>query len=104
MPEPEPFEIPLVWEGAEEATILFADQFAIRSDGDEFVLAIGQLQAPILIGPPEAQQKQARALSYIPIRVLGRYGLSRRRMIEVIEMLQTNLARHDEENPPEEQE
>ena len=41
------------------------------------------------------RRSQAEALSYVPINVLARYGMTRRRMAELIEVLSGNLEKSD---------
>jgi hypothetical protein len=93
---PEPVNIPLVWEETEERPILFANQFLVQHQPDEFVVTFGQVLAPPLLGTEDERREQLSKLSYVPVRILGRYGFTRRRMQELIKVLEENLAKHDE--------
>ena len=88
--------LPVVYIGAEDEPILFANQFVIQHEKNEFVLTVGQLQPPILLGSPEERKEQAKKLTYVPIKVVARFGLTRQRVAELIEVLQSNLRRYDE--------
>lgn len=88
--------LPVVYIGAEDEPILFANQFVIQHEKNEFVLTVGQLQPPILLGSPEERKEQAKKLTYVPIKVVARFGLTRQRLAELIEALQINLQKYDE--------
>ena len=92
--EDEVRKIPLVWE-EEGGPIVFANQFLIQHQPDEFVLTFGQVVTPPLLGTDEQKREQLDRLHYVPVRVLGRFGFTRRRMEELIAVLKENLDRHD---------
>lgn len=92
----DPVSIPITYVGFDEAPISFANSFLVQHDDGEFLLTVGQISPPPITGEsPEERQEQINALPFVPIRVLARYGLSRRRMVELIEVLQANLEKHD---------
>lgn len=90
--------VPLLYVGVEDVPIELANQFGIIYDaaGGEFILTIGQLQLPQLLGSDEERQEQLGKLSHVGIKVLGRYVLTRPRVEALMTMLQTNLGRVDE--------
>jgi len=94
--EQDAITLPVVYVGAEDEPILLANQFAIQHQKNEFILTVGQLQPPILLGSPEERKEQAKKLTYVPIRVVARFGLTRQRLAELIEALQINLRKYDE--------
>ena len=96
MAEDEEFQVSLVWEDADERAIVFANQFLIQHQPDEFILSVGHVAPPPFLGTEEERREQLARLNYIPIRVLGRFGMTRRRLVELISVLQANLERHDE--------
>jgi hypothetical protein len=83
--------------GAEDVPILLANQFGIVYDpnGEESVLTVGQLSLPVLIGTDEDKQRQLEQLSYVAIKVVGRYSLTRPRVEALVQMLQQNLERSE---------
>lgn len=95
MAEEEELAIPLVWDGLEEAPILFSNQFLIQHQPGEFVLTMSAVTNPPLLGTEEEKREQFKRLTEYPIKVLGRYALTRRRLVELIELLQDNLEKHD---------
>lgn len=94
----EPRRIPLVYVGAEDHPALQATTFGIVNDPahDEFVLTMGQLQLPLLVGDDEDKRRQVDQISFVAIKVIGRYSMTRSRVEELVEMLQTNLRREPE--------
>jgi hypothetical protein len=103
--ESEEIPVPIVWVGAEEMPILVANQMAIQHPGpDEFVLTFGQLTPPLILGSPEQRQEQLKRVTFASVQPVARVGFNRRRLQELIRILQENLARHDErlgqEGPP----
>lgn len=95
MEQPESIDIPVAWVGMDEAPILVANQFMLQSQPYEFLLTVGQMSPPALLGSPDEKAEQARQIDYVPIRVLARLGLSPTRVRELIAILQDQLERHD---------
>jgi hypothetical protein len=87
--------IPLSWVGTEEVPIVFANQFVIQFQPDEFVLSVGQVTPPPLVGTPEQVAEQASQITFIPVRTVARIGFNRSRLRELIAALQANLENHD---------
>ena len=87
--------LPIVYIGAEDEPILFANNFVIQHQENEFILTVGQLQMPILLGTPEERKEQAKKLTHVAIRVVARFGLTRQRLVALIKALQDNLQKYD---------
>ena len=94
--DPEEISLPLVYVDVDESPVVVANQFVIQHEGEQFILTVGQLQPPIILGTSEEKIEQARRLSHVPIRIVGRFGLTRDRLAELIEALQSNLRTYDE--------
>ena len=58
----EPVQVPVVFIGAEDTPLLYANQFVIAHQGQEFILSVGQVTPPLLLGTPEQQYEQAKQL------------------------------------------
>ena len=71
--------IPMVWVANEDVPILFANQFVIQHEHDEFLLTVGQLQPPIILGTPEERAEQVKMISYVPVNMVARIGFNRDR-------------------------
>jgi hypothetical protein len=93
--QPGRVDIPIVWVGVEDTEILFANQFLVQFNQQEILLTIGQLTPPVILGPVEQQVQQAERLSYIPVKTVGRFGLTRDRLEELIGVLQTTARNFD---------
>lgn len=88
--------LPIVYVGAEDVPILFANQFVIQHSQQEFFLTVGPLQPPILLGKPEEVQEQVKRLGYVPVKVVARLALTEQRLRELIKVLEAHLTRFDE--------
>lgn len=88
----------LKWIDFDETPILFSNQFLIQHELEEFVISVGQVAGPPPVAPPEDLRLPVAPVHdprNVPIATLGRYGLSRHRMTELIELLQGALDEHD---------
>ena len=91
----EEIRIPTVFIGVEDVPIQLANQFVIQHQQEEFVLTIAQVVPPILLGTTEEKIEQAKQTAYVPIKVIGRYAMTRPRVEELIKVLQDNLDNFD---------
>ena len=87
--------LPLQWIDFEETPILFSNHFLAQHQPNEFVLTFGQVTGPPVVGTPEQTREQARGVSRVPIQTVARTGLTRDRLVELIEILQVTLREHD---------
>ena len=91
----EPVQVPVVFIGAEDTPLLYANQFVIAHLGQEFILSIGQVAPPLLLGTPEQQHEQAKQLSFVPIKTVARFAMTRERLDQLIKLLQDHVAQSD---------
>jgi hypothetical protein len=90
--------VPLEWIDFDDTPILFANHFLVQHQLEEFVVSLGQVVGPPTVGPPQDLRLPAAPIhdpSHVPINTLARVGLTRHRMTELIELLQTALEEHD---------
>lgn len=88
--------LPLLFVGMEEVPILYANHFLVQhQQGGEFIITVGQVQGPPLLGTREERIEQAKRLAYVPIRVVARLALTRERMAELIGALEENVKGFD---------
>jgi hypothetical protein len=90
--------IPLEWIDFDETPILFANHFLVQHQIEEFVVSLGQVVGPPTVAPPEDLTAPAAPIHdarHVPINTLARFGLSRHRMVELIELLQNAVEEHD---------
>jgi len=89
--------VPIVYVGAEDVPILLANQFIIQHEQSEFILTLGQMTPPILLGTPEERREQAQKLAYIPVKIVARIAFTRDRLVELIQMLEEHLRKFDKQ-------
>jgi hypothetical protein len=83
------------WVELDEMPILFANHFLVQPQPHEFVLTLGQVIGPPLIGTPEEIAEQAREFGPAKIHPTCRVGITRHRLAELIGVLQGALRDHD---------
>ena len=96
MAEEPTITLPIVYIGLEDVPVLFGNNFVIQHEQDEFILTVGQLTPPIVLGTQEERIEQAKKLSYISVKVVARIGFTRQRLVELIQILEENLKTYDE--------
>jgi hypothetical protein len=89
--EPQTFTLPVVWTGVENTPVLAANQFIGQAADGEIFLAFGLFTPPPIVGPPDQQEAQVRRLDRVPVQCLARLSMNRRRLEELIEVLQRTL-------------
>lgn len=92
-----PVSVPIVYVGAEDVPILYVNQFVSQFQADEFILTVGQVSPPILLGDEAEQREQAERVSYVAVKVVARLAFTRQRLKEIIALLQSNLDAYDAE-------
>ncbi len=95
MPDPGILSVPPVYVGIDDVPILYANHFIIQHQQAEFILSVGQVSPPILLGDEAEQREQAERLSYLPVKVVARLALTRERLQELMTVLQDNLKHFD---------
>lgn len=81
-------QLRLKFVGTDEIPVVFANQFVIQEQADEFILTIAQYAQPMLLGTVEEKREQAQGLpSEWPVKIVGRYGLTRGRLGELVDLL-----------------
>lgn len=97
MQESDSIQLPIVYASVDDEPMLFANQFVLQVNQDEFILVVGQLQPPLVLGTPEEQREQASRLTHVPVRVIARVGMTRQRVAELAQLLTDQLRRYDEQ-------
>jgi hypothetical protein len=88
-------DLPLAWMEFDDTTILFANHFLVQHQPDEFVMSVGQVTGPPVVGTPEQVREQVGELTHVPVFTLARVGMTRHRLAELIGLLQAALDEHD---------
>jgi hypothetical protein len=88
--------LPVVWVGAEEAPLVFANQIIgqVGQQG-EVVLTFGQLAPPTLVGTPEQMAEQAERISYVPTKTVARLVITRPGLDQLIEVLKQTVDNYE---------
>jgi hypothetical protein len=92
-------QVPVVWAGVEDVPILYANTFISQFDPAAtggFIVTIGQLTPPALIGTPDQVREQAEQVSFVPVRAVARIAMTRSKLDELIALLQLNRDQFDE--------
>lgn len=93
---PEDFELPVVWVGAEEAPVVFANQVLgqVGQQG-EIILTFGQLIPPAFLGTPEQIAEQAKQLSHVPTQTVSRLVITRAGLDQLIQVLNQTVENYE---------
>jgi hypothetical protein len=89
-------EVPIVWENPDSVPVFFANQFIIQHFQDEFILTLGQMVPPALLGDQQNREAQLREIEQISVRPLARIAFTRARLLELVSSLDAHLAKYDE--------
>ncbi len=87
-------EVPLVLSGVDEMPVLLANHFLLQEYEGEFILTVGQLVPPPLLGTEAERREQAKQLTFVNVRVVARLGFTRKRLAEIVALLQDSLEQH----------
>lgn len=92
------FEIPLVWIGAEDLPVLFVNQIVGQVEAEEhvFYLTVGQALPPALIGTQDERLRQLQGISYVSVKPIARLAFTRKKLEELVAVLQTNLDQYEQ--------
>jgi hypothetical protein len=94
-PPPSSHQVPLVWVEHDDPRIRWVNQFQSQFQPDEFVVSFGQAVPPAVRGTDEEVQAQIEQIQFVPSHTVAKIALNRYRMVELIRILQENLAAHD---------
>jgi hypothetical protein len=88
--------LPLVWVGADDLPVYFANQFLGQADATEIYLTLGQVVPPALFGPTEDEQReQIDAIDDVTVRPIVRLGFTPARLAEFIDVLTRTMEIHE---------
>ena len=93
---PNKLSFALAFDNEKRVPTLASNHFVVQITEDGAFLTIGQVDPPLLLGTPEEQLEQAQGVPYLPIKVLGRFNLTREKASELAEIITTNLAAFDD--------
>lgn len=98
MTAPDPQEgvrLPVVYVGLEDVVVAHANHFVLQFDRGDYILTVGQVELPMLLGDVDDQREQMRQIAYAPARALARVVLTGERVQELRDLLNAQLAQHE---------
>jgi hypothetical protein len=87
--------LPLTWTDFDDTPIMFANHVVVQHQPDEFVLSLSQVVGPPLTGNADDRRAQASQVDHLNLHTLARVAMNRRRVVELIAVLQAELQDHD---------
>jgi hypothetical protein len=88
-------EVPVVWENLDSVPVFLANQFVVQHFQDEFILTIGQLVPPALLGDEQARTTQLQEIEQVTARPIARIAFTRARLIELVQALEAHREKYD---------
>jgi hypothetical protein len=85
--------LPVVLLGAEEQTYQQANIFVLTVNPDGCHLTVGQIQLPVLLGPPEEQRIQLEKLEHVGVKVVAKLVMTPQRLLELRDAINGQLER-----------
>ncbi len=75
--------------------IMLANVFTLQRNQDEYILLIGQISPPILVGSQDEQRRQLQELGTLSVRPIARIGFTQARLRELVGILESSLIPSD---------
>ena len=95
--DPQGIAVPVVWLGADEAPVKFANAFLAVVQPNEIFLTIGSYTPPPIVGATvEERAEMARKVAVVPIKPIARVGMTPARLNELIGVLQEALRNYEQ--------
>lgn len=101
MSTPEPsgefgrIQVPVVWVGAEELPVQFANAFLGLVAPNEIFLTLGSILPPLISGETvEEREASARSVSYVQAKPIVRLAFTPERFDEMVKVLQETQANY----------
>jgi hypothetical protein len=88
-------QVPVVWENLDNVPVLLANQFIIQHFQDEFILTVGQMVPPALMGDEQDRAAQLQGIEQVSVRPLARIAFTRARLIELVQALEAHREIYD---------
>lgn len=88
-------EVPLTWVDVDDVPVFFANQFIIQHNQDEFILTIGQMVPPPIVGPLEQREEQIEQIDFVAVKPLARIAFTYSRLMELGQALEGHREQYD---------
>ena len=89
-------DVPVTWENVEDVPVFFANQYVCQFNQDEFILTLGQMTPPMLLGDLEERAEQLQRLGSVPVKPLARIAFTYSRLVELINVLEANRWQYEQ--------
>lgn len=76
--------------------MFFANQYVCQFSQDEFILTLGQMAPPMLLGDEESRIAQLQHIDNVPVKPLTRIVLTYSRLVELINVLEANRWQYEQ--------
>lgn len=92
--------IPILWEGLDSADITFVNQMIVQlgppGNEGEFIVTLGQLHPPVLMGGEDANRAKLEELPYVTVRVVAKVAMPVSRVRELRDLLARMLDNYEQ--------
>lgn len=93
--EPEYIQVRVAWIGVDETPIQFVNQVLAQFSENEFIVTLGQIAPPVMLGDEQERREQAESLEYIPVTPVARLALTPAGMRDLVQVLSSNLETYE---------
>lgn len=93
--EPESVQVRVAWIGVDDTPIQFVNQVLTQFNENEFIVTLGQLSPPVILGDENERREQAEALEYVPVMPVARLALTPAGMKDLVRVLSQNLETYE---------
>jgi hypothetical protein len=97
--ESDAVELPLELVGADDLPIIYANNFIIQQQRHEFILIVGQVAPPVVLGTEAQQREQVARIKAVPVKALARFAMTPDRLEALIRILEAHLQRYKARAP-----
>ncbi|MEX2225597.1 MAG: hypothetical protein WEB52_04005 [Dehalococcoidia bacterium] len=92
--------IPLLWDGLDTAEIKFVNQMIVQlgppGNESEFLVTLGQLHPPVLMGSEDENKARLAALPYVTVKVVAKVALPVSRVREFRDLMTRMLETYEQ--------
>jgi hypothetical protein len=84
--------VPVVWVGADDLPVQFANHFVVTVQPGEIFLTVGTLVPPAVLGDTAEERKASvEKITYVPVKPIARLGFTPARLKELMKVFEVSL-------------
>jgi hypothetical protein len=95
--------IPIEWHVPEGFVSQFANNMVVQRMGNDFFVYFFQIKPPIILGPPEFREAQAKRIESVRAECVASVAIAADKLPEFIKTLQENLEKFQKEKTVQEE-